>query len=159
MRHACYWVSRPQEHIWSKKSLLESLGDMELPRCIKVHQGAWDHRLNQGTEATPEIASWLEWSRLQPTAANSCTRLQCAFPHRTINHAEFYCSCMDYLIVCHCSKTHDLEDSRIFSEDEHSDAQCPSTDAWQVGAMRNTASVMPLDMSILIWRIHVAKMC
>ena len=56
-------------------------------RCIKVHQGAWDHTLNQGTEATPEIASWLEWSRLQPTAVNSCTRLQCAFPHRTINHA------------------------------------------------------------------------
>ena len=56
-------------------------------RCIKVHQGAWDHTLNQGTEATPEIASWLEWSRLQPTAVNSCTRLQCAFPHRTINPA------------------------------------------------------------------------
>ena len=125
---------------------------MELPRCIKVHQGAWDHTLNQGTEATPEIASWLEWSRLQPTAVNSCTRLQCAFPHRTINHAarRFIARVWTISLYVIVVRTHDLEDSRIFSEDEHSDAQCPSTDAWQVGAMRNTASVVPLDMSILI---------
>ena len=54
---------------------------------------------------------------------------------------------MDDLILV--IKTHDLEDSHIFSGDEHSDAQCPSTDAWQVGAKRNMASVVPLDMSIL----------
>ena len=56
----------------------------------------------------------------------------------------------------HFSETHDLEAGHRFSGDEHSDAQCPSTDAWQVGAMRNMASVVPLDMSIL--RTHVARM-